>query len=290
MKSHLKTHLLMLLLTCIWTLDAVTVSSAVDHISQIFLLCCKYLCALPVLLIFVLVTEGRPRFRVRDLPFFILSTLLGDIAYFYFEYTALKYLPAGIVTIMLGLVPAASYLTDCAVTRRRPQTRLLLAIGLILAGLCPVVLSGETQAGHLIGYLACALCVAAWVGYGYVLRRLDRTYSTAAITLGQQVLALGIMVPFALANIPSSLPLREILLYIAAAGILSDGIGFLIEVRGMTELGTTVTGIYLNLLPVFTAAAGFLFLHQTMTVPQMLGAAIVIVCGFYVLRKTDSLQ
>ena len=281
MKRNQKTsHLLMILLLLIWTADAVTVSAAVSAMPEIFLLCFKTLCSIPVLTLFVRFREGLRLPKRGTIPSLVLAALLGDVFYFFFEYSAYRYLPIGQVTVLLGIMPVFSYLTDCLIRRSRPRLSILAASADSAAGLALIV--WDSRAGSLLGYVCCAVCVALWIAYGYAARRLDRDYSPEAITLYESVIAAVCMLPFALAARPAVISARDLWLSIVGMGALTAGVGYIIEVRGLIDLGTTVSGIYLNFLPVLTAAAGFLFLHQTMTARQMIGGLIVIACGVFV--------
>lgn len=192
------------------------------------------------------------------------------------------------VTILLSLLPAFSYLTDCAVQRKRPRLLPSVLILLSVLGLSLVVYDpAEGLHGDLIGYLCCGGCIVVWIIYGYLTRSLDTEYSGAAITLYQMVMATLVMLPIAITHIPPVLSARDIAVSIVLMGILSSGIGCLIEVKGLIDLGTTISGIYLNLLPVFTAAAAFIFLHEAMTALQMIGSGLVIVSGIFITQRNE---
>ena len=285
MRNKKATHGLMLVLLLIWTVDAVTVSTAVESMSQIFLLCFKTLCSIPVLAVFVHLREGLRLPRKKDVPLLLLATVLGDVLYFFFEYTAYKYLPVAQVTVLLGFLPAASYLVDCCVRRTRPEPRILMVILLSIVGLVLAVWDGQGD-GSVIGILSCVLCVIIWIAYGYVARALDRSFSPEAITLYESVGAVALMLIPALLRRPAEIAAGDLWISIIGMGILTTGFGYIIEVRGLIDLGTTVSGIYLNFLPVFTAIAGALVLHQHMTPLQLAGSGLVILCGLHVVRKT----
>ena len=287
MNDRRTTHLLMLLLIVIWSIDAVTVSLAVSDMSQIFLLCFKTMCSIPVIALYTRAAEGLRLPRRKDVPLLLLATVLGDILYFYFEYTAYRYLPVSMVTLALGMLPAASHLTDCALAHRRPTAAIMVPILISIGGLALAVVPDASE-GNALGYLSCALCVALWIAYGYVARRLgERRYGPAQITLYESVAASLIMLPFALLNAPASLTAFDVGIGIVVMGVVTTGFGYMLEVRGLIVLGTTVSGLYLNILPVFTAIAGIVFLREPMTALQWLGAAIVIVSSVFVIRETE---
>ncbi|MBQ8995325.1 MAG: DMT family transporter [Oscillospiraceae bacterium] len=287
--KHGRTHLFMVLLILIWAIDSVTISMAMDSVNQVFLVCAKYAFALPIVILVVAIRHGIRLPRRKDIVHLLVSALFGDVLYFFFEYTALKYLSVSMVTILLGFLPVASYLTDCVVQRRKPDWLSLLAIGISIFGLVLVVSTKtEEQGNSVIGYLCCAACLAVWIVYGYLTRSMESTYNSTTITMYQMVFAFGMMLPIALTHFPSSLFSRDFWISIVLMGILSSGIGCLIEVKGLIDLGTTISGIYLNLLPVFTAMAGVIFLHERMTLIQCIGSILIIVCGFIVEKRDQT--
>ena len=277
------THVLMLILILIWTVDSITVSKSVSSMNQLFLLGFKTLCSLPLLLVYTAIREGLKLPSRKDLPAIAAAAFIGDILYFLFEYTAYKYLPVGTATILIGIMPAASYLTDCFRERSAPRPLPLLLIIVTIIGMVLVVYN-ETGSGSIIGYISCFLCIAIWILYGFTARRLNEHYSSVAITLYESVIASAAMLPFAIMLRPSHISAGDIFISIILMGMLTSGFGYMIEVRGLIELGNTVSGIYLNLLPVTTAIAGFIFLRQVMTPVQILGAFMVIVCGIVLIR------
>ena len=278
----------MVLLILIWAVDSVTISQAMESVNQIFLLCAKYLCALPLVFGIVAKRNGLKLPKKKDILRLFFSMIFGDILYFFFEYTALKYLPVSTVTILLGFLPGASYLTDRIVLKEKAHAKTIGLILISFIGLAMVVLNGEAHTKNsLIGYVCCAGCIAAWIAYGYLTRSLDTDYSGTAITLYQMIMTVALLLPIALAHRPASLSPHDIWVSIILMGILSSGLGCVIEVKGLIDLGTTVSGVYLNLLPIFTAVAGVVFLHERMSVIQMIGAVIVIICGFEITLQND---
>lgn len=291
MNKYYRTHILMFMLTLIWAADAITVSAAVESINQIALLCFKYIFALPVIALYVHITQGLRLPDKGDVPALFVSMLFGDIIYFASEYTALKYLSPGMATLFLCFIPAASYLVNCAVGKKMPDGKILFYIAATIAGLVPVTLGAETdRTANFIGIASCVVCTASFIIYCHVTRRLSAKYTSAALTIYQQALAIAVMLPVALTHIPTGLPVRDTIISIVIMGIMANGIGFIIELKGVVELGSTVTGIYINLLPVFSSAGAVIFLGDRLTPWQIAGGAVVLVFSCLVIQKTEELN
>ena len=274
----------MILLLGIWTLDTLFISTGLENMNQIFLLCFKTICSLPVLIIFLTLKEGFHLPSKKGLPLLFLSSILGNILYFYFEYTAFKYLPISIASLMLGLMPALSYLADSLILHQRLSLKIFIMILFSLFGLTLVLYDGDPlDTGTMIGYISCFICVIIWIIYGNVLQHLNKYDDSTTITLYESLIASIIMLPLALSYKPEVLSFHDLYGSIILMGILSTGFGYLIEVKGLIDLGTTISGIYVNFLPVSTAIIGFLFLHESLTILQIIGALIVIISGLFVI-------
>ncbi|MBE6130023.1 MAG: DMT family transporter [Erysipelotrichaceae bacterium] len=281
-------HLLMVVLIMIWTLDAVAISVGVRNIPEMALLCMKYLAALPVILLAAVSGRHLEKPKKKDLPMIFISAIVGNILYFGAEYTAILHLPISISTVVVGILPAASYLTDCFIMKKPVRLPILLAVFVSLIGLGLVVGSRSgTESGDLIGYICCFLCIAIYILYGWLLRFLDTDYHPVSICLYQMVIAVVLLLPMTVSSLPLSVSTHDFIFCVVIAGILSSGIGYMIEVRGLIELGTTISGVYINLLPVFTAAAGVLFLNETMSALQIFGSLLVIACSIYITLQND---
>ena len=63
--------------------------------------------------------------------------------------------------------------------------------------------------------------------------------------------------------------------YIAAAGVC-DGLACVFMILGQRDVSSSRTGMLLSLESVFSAATGFLFLRERLSVVEILGAALVL--------------
>ena len=127
-------------------------------------------------------------------------------------------------------------------------------------------------------------------GIGNMMYQAIRVQDMGGILLSTAVLmviAVVLLLPMTVSSLPLSVSTHDFIFCVVIAGILSSGIGYMIEVRGLIELGTTISGVYINLLPVFTAAAGVLFLNETMSALQVFGSLLVIACSIYITLQND---
>ena len=72
------------------------------------------------------------------------------------------------------------------------------------------------------------------------------------------------------------------------AGVLSSAVGYTIQIVAQKDFNPTVASMLMSLESVFAVLAGWIFLHQTMTAREILGAAVLFVAIIVAqLRKTD---
>ena len=106
MKEKSSAFLLMCLLVCLWGLDYVVAKEALTVLEPMNLLFLKYCIGALLVLAIKLKQDRKTIVRVKDIPFFIICSLTGEILYYFCEYTAMDYLPVSLITIILSFVPA----------------------------------------------------------------------------------------------------------------------------------------------------------------------------------------
>ena len=103
-------------------------------------------------------------------------------------------------------------------------------------------------------------------------------------TLGVLALALAVgAVNLGLRDIP-----LEVLLFAAFSGIVQYALAFWFYLFALRRLPASVAAFYLTLIPVFGVGAAYLFLGETLTGVQWLGAALIVVSVTLISRTQSS--
>lgn len=229
----------------------------------------------------------------RDIPVFLFCALFGEIGYFYFEYTAMDFLPVSIITIVLAFVPALSILIDRAVFKKKITRRMVVGVFFCIFGIVLVmgVDYNSLFQGKLIGYMLAFSAVVTWNLYNFLTASLHGRYESATLTLNQMTCTLLMIWPYAITNLPSPETITwEITGGILYLGIIGTGVGFIIMVRSLHILGPTVSATFSNFLPVTTTFFGWLFLDEIISPVQMLGGSIVIAAGYIVIKEKGRVE
>lgn len=286
-------YLLMIVLVFAWGLEYIFAKKALNVMEPMTLVFFKYMIGTMVVLIIKLKTEGKSLMRKKDIPLFLFCAIFGEIGYFYFEYTAIGFLPVSLVTIVLAFVPALSIIIDKAVFKRKATKK--MAVGILLSVIGIIFVIGVDYKilfqGRLVGYLLAFGAVITWNLYNFLTASLHDRYNSATLTLNQLICTILLVWPYAFTHLPEpgTLTMGVIggILYL---GILSTGFGFLIQVRSLHILGPTVTAIFSNFLPVTTTLFGWLILKETISPVQLAGGTIVIAAGYLVIKEKGRLE
>ena len=68
----------------------------------------KYFGGLVVITLIKVIAEHRFTVRKKDIIFFVMCSLTGQVLYYFCEYTAKEYIPVALITIILSFVPIIS--------------------------------------------------------------------------------------------------------------------------------------------------------------------------------------
>ena len=134
----------MFALVFMWGLDYSVAKNALEVFRPLNLMFFKYFGGLIVITLIKAVAEGKFTIRKKDIIFFVMCSLTGQVLYYFCEYTAMEYIPVALITIILSFVPIISILIE----RVFFKTKLSVSI---IAGLVVCVIGvGSAGTGYLI--------------------------------------------------------------------------------------------------------------------------------------------
>lgn len=185
-------------------------------------------------------------------------------------------LPGGVAATVLSIQPLivvflASFLLGSPV---RPSSILAAVVG--IGGVALLVLTPRATLDG-IGVVA-GLLGAGSMALGTVLsRRWQPPVSPLTLTAWQLTAGGLLLVPVALAFAPSiPLPTGTNLIGLTWLGLIGAALTYVIWFRGVARLGSAVVSFLLFLSPVTAVLLGWVFLGQTLSLPQIAGFGLVI--------------
>jgi len=239
----------------------------------------KYAVAFVALLCVKTARRKRWPFTVRDIPFFIVCALTGEILYYFGSYNAMDYLPVALMTVVLALCPVLSIILERLINKKRIMLPAVIGICVSLIGIALVagVDIAMLASGRLWGYLLAFIPVVSTNIYNFVALKMVARYSTFDISL-YVIAATAIMTfPMAVGNLPGPQSISaSFVCAILFLGLVVGALGFFIYINSLSVLGPTTTLMFSNFVPVVAVVFGWLILNETILPLQMVGGAITL--------------
>jgi drug/metabolite transporter (DMT)-like permease len=239
-------------------------------------------------LLFLFIFRGLPapeRRLGRDWRWLLGMSLLGMVGCPVGIYLALRFIPAGTTSLISGTGPLvtallAGWLLHARLTRGQLAGAVLSLLGVVL-----VIGGGEGAALHGLnlnrGGLIALATVVMWGLYSIMGRIVTRNRSATSATAFSTWLALPVLVPAAVIECRQAPPTVDLSLVLAVLyiGVFATCLAFLAWNEGVRRVGPNGAMAFYNMLPVFGALLGALFLDERLTPAQLLGGGLIIAGG-----------
>lgn len=283
----------MVCLLVIWSFDYIVAKNALKSLEPMVLLYLKYVVGLCFMLVVKQISDRSWKLRKKDIGNLIACSILGQILYFYCEYSAMDYLPVSLITIILAFIPAVSIVTEAIIYKIYPSRKLLLGVFFCIAGV-GLIIGVDYKVlleGRLLGYLFTFGAVFSWNAYNFLTASAHEEYSSISLTVLQLASVVLILAPYVIMNAPAtSVFTPDIIGGIMYLGLFGAGVGFFIQVKALGIIGPTTTALFSNFMPIVTTFFGWIFLKETISPLQIFGGVIVIASGYFVIREKGKME
>ena len=232
----------------------------------------------------------------KDELMFILIGVTGGSLYFFLQNTALSYTYAANVSILVALAPILTVILAQLFSRSGERLGKYVYIGAVIAivGVVLVVLNGQLTF-HLnpLGDLIALGAAFMWALYSILIKKYTERYDNFLVTRRVMLWAFLTSVPLMLVTdgMPDLRPLfttPRILLSWLFLGVFGNAVCFAIWNVAFKRLGVVITNNYLYASPFVTLAAGYLILHEEITLMSIIGAVLITVGVIVALKKPRS--
>jgi len=269
-----------LLAVVIWSANTVVSKAAADVFDPAAISLYRWLLAAIVLTPLFL----RPLWRVRrelvpHLPRFAVLALLGMVMYQCLAYYAAHRTSATNMGVICALVPLLGLLLNGLVFRARLSTFAVAGMLLSLTGVLYLLGAGNPLSllgnGINIGdglMLVGATCYAL---YGILFKRWSPPFGQWLNLYVQVLLAVVLLTPLAMTAESLAVPVRGIPL-VLFAGLGSSVLASYFWMRGLQQLGSERTAVFMNLLPLFTALIAGITLGERVQAYHWLGGGLIL--------------
>jgi len=214
----------------------------------------------------------------------IVGILTSALPFLLFAYAALS-LPAGLMAVINASSPMWGALFSAWLLGERLSRR---GVAGLLIGVGGVALVTRPEADVAFAALPVLAATGAAVSYGLAgayMRRWAQDVPSRGMALGTQI-AGGVLLAPLIATAPLPAPPSALILgCVLALGLVCGAVAYLLYFRLVTDIGAAGALTVTYLIPIFGVAWGALFLGESLSLPMLGGAALVLLGTFFVLRK-----
>jgi drug/metabolite transporter (DMT)-like permease len=267
-----------------WSGNFVAGRALRGHVDPVTLNFLRWLIALALIAPFVWrsTTASLPVLR-REWRLILALGATGIASFHTLVYLALQSTTATSALLMLSLAPIVTLLASAAAGMEHPTNRQIGGALIAIVGAGVLItrgnLTGILSQGFNVGDLWMLLAVVIWAAYSLLLRRRPADLPSPVALAASIAAALAMMVPVLILGAPipvAALGSFPVLLSIAYIAIFASAIAFLFWTYGVSRLGPTRAGQFVNLMPIFGAGLAFSVLGEVPTLAQVAGAALVL--------------
>ena len=252
----------------IWGTSFAVSKLALRSIPPLWLAWVRFVLASAILLVWLIVRHEDLRLDRRALGAMVLGGVLGYTLNHIFENIGLALSTASEISLMMGVFPVLSLLVVLIVDPR--------SLGGTLAG------------KRLLGDGLVILSGICWAFYSILVKNLSNNSSATRTAMFQMLFGSIVLLPLAGAFERPVFPVPAAAVWAAVylAVFCSVG-GYSLYNYGVARMESTQAVSILNLIPVFGVLTSWVVLHETVTLMQLAGGAVVLLGVLLSLRDSS---
>jgi drug/metabolite transporter (DMT)-like permease len=284
---------MLILMSFVWGVNFTVVKSALESFLPLSFNALRFSIASVFLLVLLWFRERNLSVRREDLKRFVLLAIIGNSIYQILFINGIFRTTAGNSSLLLATMPIFVVIFGSVLgvekVGRLVWTGVLisfLGVFLIVVGSGkPLTITEQSLLGDLL-VLTGTMC---WSAYTVLSKPLLKRYTSLKLTSLTVAMGTPLLVLFSIPSINaqdwSSIPTQG-WLSLAFSAFFAVAVGYAIWYTGVSRIGSARTSLYEYLITVIALATAWLFLSETMTPFQLVGAALVFI-GLYTSRKSN---
>lgn len=292
-----RADLAMSLIILVWGMNYIVAKDALTHLPPLAFNAIRFVLGLPVLAFAAQRAPGGIRVARADVPRLILTGMIGPLGYQVLFILAISLTTSTNTSLLTNSAPMWTAVFSLALgilVIRRPM---LIGLAMSVIGVSLVVLGGSgsgfslSSASLLGSALALGGALVTAVYNIQVKPLVDRYGSTTVAVWVYVITMFGLLIvaaPDLRTLSADDLPVRvwPNLFY---SGLLSSGVGFLVESYAIRQLGPTRMSSYTNFTPIVAAVGGIVIMGDPLTVALLIGGALTM-AGVVLVRRNTYLR
>jgi len=268
--------LYLVVLGAIWGSSYLFIKVGVRDLSPAALIEIRLLCAAPVLVAFALPRYGWAGLRAAWRPGAVLGVLNAAVPFTLIAWGE-RYVDSGTAAVTNSSVPIwLAILAIWFVPSERSTGLRAVGVGLGLAGVA--ILAGVHPEGGWKGVLGTGAIIIASISYAAANLYAGRRMSAGgpALAAVSMTVAAVVLVPFALASLPSHVPGWKPIGSGVALGLLGTAVAQILSYRMIRLYGSSRSVLVAYMLPAFALLYGAVFLNESVTWQKLVGLLLIL--------------
>ena len=273
----------------IWGLNFTVVKAGLEELTPLAFNALRFPCAAIAVWVLIRGTGRRLLPPRKDWPAVLLLGVVGHVTFQMGFIFGLDLTLTGNAALLLSTSPVWVLVISSAMGRERFNPAVLAGVLATLAGMVVLITGGSQQMGAArLGDLLVLGAALSWGAYTVFGRRMVKRRGALQMTAWTLWAGLPFIV---LAGVPDLVRTDWTTVSLTAwlgvvyAGVFAIGIAYLLWYRGVRTIGQNRTSIYQNLVPVIALVSAWLWLAETPTTQQLVGA-VVILAGVVIARRS----
>lgn len=292
--TRLSPAVLLIVACALWGGATVLNKALLTSISPITLLVLQLAPSAAILWVMIYIRGIQRPERSAFLPLILLGVLNPGISYT-LNLVGLSLVSASVTTLFWAAEPVLIMVIAVIILREHVTARLVavMAIGMVGVALVTNIISGMGNAGNdpigIALLLSAVLCCAFYTVFSrQVSEQADPMYAVALQQTAGLVWALSLLLMNTSYGSLSDLPALPVGLIVASglSGLMYYAFAYWLYITALRTVPASVAGSYFNVIPIFGVGLAFLFLGETLTPIQWLGAGAILVSVFGLVRLT----
>ena len=245
----------------------------------------RSVCGFVLLLLFALVFRKRISLRCIFSNFLCLlpaGAFLGLNWVFLFE--AYRYTSISFATLCYYMAPIFVVLLSPLFFRKPTGTVKKACVIVAVAGM--ILLTGIQSFGDVRG-LMFGLGAALLYALIILLTAATKNVSSLEITVSELFISSLVLIPYVLSkyDIASFTFNRESIIILLILGVIHTGVAYVLYFGGMKNLSPHTVAVYSYIDPIFAIVLSSVLAHTFLSVPEIVGAVMILVAAFVSDRK-----
>jgi drug/metabolite transporter (DMT)-like permease len=265
---------LLLLLSAIWGSSFLFISLGVDELEPSVVVLGRLLAGLAVLLPLVAGRGGLRPMAPYLLPLAFLAVVNNAIPFWLLGFAETR-IDSGLTAVIQASAPIVTVVLAARIDPTQRVRGLRLA-GVLVGFVGVALLVGVQRGGAVAAALAVVGTATCYAISVLVAGRTLKGLPALQASIGQIGLAVPVMLPFALAQLPDASPGADAIAAVLALGALGTGVAYLLYFALIASAGASRTILVTYLVPAFALVYGAVLLDEPVTASALVGLALIL--------------